>query len=323
MGTQHARSVDATDMMSLRLRLMFVCLTLALLPGCAWWRSWAKAPQAPMAFRGPPDLAQIAEHINQNPVRQLEAERARISLDGFPSLTARLAIERPRNLRFRVETGLTGPELDVGSNPEMFWMWAKRNQSVFFARHDEFAGSAARQFVPIQPDWISEALGLMYFDPAGPHEGPFERGNNRLEVKSKIFAPDGELTRVMIVNSVYGWILEQHLYDPRGQLIASAKTSQHRYYPVEEVSLPHRIEIQLPPAKLSFALDVSQFRINSLSSSAEQLFAMPAFEGSQMVNVADPRFSASTGSSQGTVGQMHQRTEGGALPRVRGLGGLR
>jgi hypothetical protein len=301
--------------------LLLVCL--AMLPGCAWWRGWAKTPQAPMAFQGPPSLEQIAQHINSNPVKTLEAERARISLDGLPTLTARLAIERPRNLRFRVETGLTGPELDVGSNPEMFWMWAKRNEAVFYARHDQFAGSNARQLVPIQPEFITEALGLMYFDPAGKHEGPFDRGNHRLELRSKILAPDGELTRVMIVNNVYGWILEQHLYDPSGQLIASAKTSNHRHYPVEGASLPHKIEIQLPPAQLAFTLDVSQYRINALSSSAEQLFTMPKFEGAQMVDVADPNFQPPQPTpARGTVSRASQpRTS--FQPKIRGLGQTR
>lgn len=303
-------------MKSLTRALLVVCC-LAMLPGCAWWRGWARAPQAPMAFQGPPTIQQIAEHINSNSVQRLEADRAKISIAGLPSLNARLALERPRNLRFRVETGLTGPELDVGSNPDMFWMWVKRNEAVFYARHDQFAGSHARQMIPIQPEWISEALGIMYLDPNGAHEGPIDRGNHRVEVRSKLIAPDGELTRVLIVNNVYGWILEQHLYDPRGQLIASAKSSEHRHYPAEGVSLPHKVEIQLPPAQLSFTLDVSQYRINTLSSSAEQLFTMPNFEGAQLVDVADPNFQPPP-TTAALPPSNDPRTA--YQPRLRGLG---
>ncbi len=304
-------------MMSSTLRLLLVATSLALVPGCTWWRGWVNAPQAPRAFSTAPSLQQIAEHINANTVRQLETERARISLDGLPSLSARLALERPRNLRFRVETGLTGPELDVGSNDELFWMWAKRSEAVFFARHDQYAGSAARQMIPIQPEWISEAMGIMYFDPNGKHEGPYDRGNHRLEVISQLPSSDGDLKRVMIVNDVYGWILEQHVYDQRGQLLASSKTSGHRYYPAEGVSLPHHIEIQLPPADLSFALDVGQYRINTLSISSEQLWTMPRFEGYQVVDVADPRFSLPPGARNVPYSPPAPRT--GFRPEVRGL----
>jgi hypothetical protein len=309
-------------MKSLTRALLLVVCCLTMLPGCTWWRGWARAPQAPMAFQGPPTIEQIAAHINSNPVKTLEAERARISLDGLPTLTARLAIERPRSLRFRVETGLTGPELDVGSNPDMFWMWVKRNEAVFYARHDQFAGSNARQFLPIQPEFITEALGLMYFDPAGQHEGPIDRGNNRMEVRSKIMAPDGELTRVLVINNVYGWILEQHLYDPRGQLLASAKTSEHRHYPAEGASLPHKVEINLPPAQIAFSLDVSQYRINALSSSPEQLFAMPKFEGSQLVDVADPNFRPPVGPTA-AAGARIEEPRVGFQPKIRGLDATR
>jgi hypothetical protein len=298
-------------------RLVLIVLSLALLPGCTWWRGWVNAPQAPQAFSTAPSLQQIAEHINNNQVRQLETERARISLDGLPSLSARLALERPRNLRFRVETGLTGPELDVGSNDELFWMWAKRSDAVFFARHNQYAGSAARQMLPIQPEWISEALGIMYFDPQGQHEGPYDRGNHRVEIISRIPSTDGDLKRVLIVNDVYGWILEQHLYDQRGQLLASSKTSNHRYYPADGVSLPHKIEIQLPPAQLSFALDVAQYRINALSISPEQLWAMPQFEGYEVVDVADPRFSIPAPNANTGYSPPNNRT--GHRPEVRGL----
>lgn len=304
-------------MMSPTLRLLLVLVCVLHCGGCAWWRGWARAPQAPMAFQGPPTIEQIAAHINSNSARQLEADRAKISIDGLPSLNARLALERPRNFRFRVETGLTGPELDVGSNPEMFWMWVKRNEAVFYARHDQFAGSQARQMIPIQPEWISEALGVMYFDPQGQHEGPIDRGNHRVEIRSKLQAPDGELTRVLIVNNVYGWILEQHLYDPRGQLIASAKSSNHRHYPAEGVSLPHKVEVQLPPAQLAFTLDVNQYRINSLSISPDQLFAMPKFEGSALVDVADPNFRPPMPATPSVRAQGGGRTA--FDPRLRGL----
>lgn len=308
-------------MMSRLAQLVFV-VCLALMPGCAWYRGWSRAPQSPTVFPGPPSLAQVGDHINSHRIRQLEAEQARISVDGLPSLGARLAIETPRNLRFRVETGLTGAEMDVGSNADMFWMWIKRNDAVFYSRHDTFAGSAARQMIPVQPEWIAEALGVMYFDPQGKHEGPFDRGNNRLEIRTKLMAADGELTRVLMVHSTYGWILEQHLYDPRGQLIASARNSNHRYYPVEGVSLPHRLEINLPPAQLAFALDVAQYRINSLSSSPQQLFTMPSFGDSQLVDVSDPRFALPPPQAQTPPGGATSRWDGsqrsGALP-VRGM----
>jgi hypothetical protein len=122
----------------------------------------------------------------------------------------------------------------------------------------------------------------------------------------------------MIVNNVYGWILEQHLYDSRNQLIASSKTSQHRYYPADGVSLPHKVEIQLPPAQLAFTLDVGEYRINQLSTPPEQLFAMPQFESAQLVNVADPNF-VPPGASRNQPATWAQEPRTSGVPNVRGL----
>ncbi len=306
-------------------RLSLLLVAIMLLPGCAWYKGWANAPQAPTVFSNKPTLEQITQHLNSSTVTSLEAERAKISLDGLPSLNARLVMERPRNLRFRVETSLTGPEMDMGSNAEIFWLWAKRNDppAVFYARHDQFAGSAARQMIPIQPEWIGEALGVIYLDPQGRHEGPIDRGNHRLEVRSKLMTADGEMTRVLVINDTYGWILEQHLYDQRGQLVASAKASQHRHYPVEGVSLPHHIDISLPTAQLGFALDVAQYRIKSLTGSPEQLFTMPQFVGYPVVDVADPNFRPPGAPiATGNVGHSADSradSRAGYRPQVRGL----
>ena len=83
----------------------------------------------PEAFAAPPTLEQVVQAVNANsaPVRQLQAEGATLSVQGLPSLRANLVMERPR--RFRLVgslLGVTGPEIDLGSNDELLWMWVKR-----------------------------------------------------------------------------------------------------------------------------------------------------------------------------------------------------
>jgi hypothetical protein len=90
------------------------------------------------------------------------------------------------------------------------------------------------------------------------------------------------------VHATYGWILEQHVYDTRGQLVASALNSNHRYYPELGVSLPHRIEIRLPPPNRSFHLDIDTYSINQLRVAPSQLFAMPSYPGYPMVDLTAP-----------------------------------
>ena len=58
--------------------------------------------------------------------------------------------------------------------------------------------------------------------------------------------PEGEMTKVLVLDAGSGWILEQHLLDPQGQLIATAISSKHLRDPVSGATLPRRTEIRWP-----------------------------------------------------------------------------
>ena len=144
---------------------------------------------------------------------------------------------------------------------------------------------------PVDPHWLIEAIGLVQLEPGGMHEGPFTREDGRVEVRTRLPGPTGDMTRVLVIDGRYGWILEQHLFDAAGRAVASARTSGHRYYAAAAVSLPHRIEIEMPDAQLSLTIDVSEYSINSLYGSPEELWGMPRFEGFTPVNIAAPQYA--------------------------------
>jgi hypothetical protein len=115
----------------------------------------------------------------------------------------------------------------------------------------------------------------------------------KIELHSRLTAPTGHLTKITEVDERYGWVLAQHLYDERGQLIASAKSSQHRYYAQHGVTLPQHVEIQLAPGQpnqMAFNLDVGEYRINNLSGDPTQLWTIPRPEGFPLLDMADPNF---------------------------------
>jgi hypothetical protein len=142
--------------------------------------------------------------------------------------------------------------------------------------------------MPVQPEWIAEAMGLVHFDPALHHEGPYTRGTNQVEIRSIIPAPDGQLTKVTIIDYLHGWVLQQQIFDARGQLLASALASQHRYDPIVGVSLPRQIDIQLPTAQLSFRIEVTDYLINQLTGNPQTLWSLPNIAGYPLVDLCDP-----------------------------------
>lgn len=281
------------------------CLTLllaawccSLLAGCRWnhlFRRTLNDPP-PIAFAVLPSSAEALAAINANTqrIQSLQTQGAAVSLPGAPSLSTEIALERPANLRLRAGTQLLGPELDLGSNEQLFWLWAPRlpERVVYFARHDQFAMSRARQMLPIEPGWLIQALGLVEVEPQEVIAGPTLATGNRLELRTTVRGSDASYTRLLVLDAKYAWVLEQHLFDARGQRVASAHNSGHEFYTAENVSLPKRIEVQVPGGQLSLQLDVDRWAINQPLPDRQALFELPRSQlGSHpFVDIADPNF---------------------------------
>jgi len=269
------------------------CLLIGLSVGCRHLPTtpsqWFQPPP-PTVFQGPPTIDDVVRVVNSNsaPIRQLSANTAYLTVKGFPPLRTDLHLDRPR--RFRLEAKLLGPELDLGSNDEVFWIWIKQSPEpgILYARHDEFARSNIRQQMPLDPLWLTEALGIVELDPHAQYEGPQTRPGGELEIRSRVMTPQGELTRSYIVHATYGWVLQQHIHDARGQLLVSARASKHRYDPNHGVSLPQLIEMTVPPADLAFSLSVGGYQINQPVANPDVLWSLPQIAGYPLVNLMDP-----------------------------------
>lgn len=243
-----------------------------------------------------PTLDQVIQVVNHNnsQIQSYLANNATLSLPGYPSLRANVAYQRvgyPRPSRFRLRAEMmTGAECDLGSNEELFWFWIKRDQppAVYYCRHDQYAASQARQTMPIQPDWLIEAVGIGEIDPALPHQGPYSRPNDRLEIRTIRDTPQGPTTKITILDGSQGWILEQGIVDARGQLLASSKCSEHRLDPASGLVMPTVVQVSCPPAKFSMRLDLGKVQINGPLGNPAELWNMPTYPPSQLVNLGAP-----------------------------------
>ncbi len=246
---------------------------------------------APRVLPPQPSLEQVITAVNTNSdkIRSLNAPQGSISVAGFPSLRAKIAMQQPNGFRLQASTSLTGEELDLGSNDQIFWLWIRRNQppAFYFCRHDQFASSAARQIFPVEPRWLNEALGVVHFDPSGKHSGPTVRPAGGLEVVTKFMSNNVELTKVTIIDEARAWVLEQHLYDPQNQRLATAITNQYRRDSLSGAYVPRHVEIQWPPAGMTMKLDLGEVQVNTVDETGK-LFIKPEIAGYQNVDLADP-----------------------------------
>lgn len=260
------------------------------------------ATAGPRVLTQNPSVGDIIQVVNDNSakIRSLYTTDATLTVPDAPTLRANMALERDKRLRLRAETALTGPELDMGSNDEMFWLWVRRQQptTVYFCRHAQFANSAAKQVIPVEPQWLLDAIGMASFDPALQHSPPQRTANGRLSIQTVLPAPTGAMTKMTIVDEARGWVLEQHLYDANRTLIATALTGRHWRDPASGAVVPQEIEIRWPATNFSLKLDVRQWTVNSIPADPNQLFSIQAVAGWTFVDLADPNLRTAPPVSQ-------------------------
>ncbi len=262
-------------------------LTLYVAGGATCYRQTVRVDQMPppQVFESLPTLEALAEVINRtDAIGQLSSNSVSVEVPGMrgvPTLRATLAVDRPRNFRMRASVPIMlGSGMDLGSNDESFWFQVPEgmSQTLYYASHEQFQRQPIRSILPVDPTWISDALGLVHLDTRQVVEGPIRRTDGRLEVRTMVPMSDGLYSRVCIIEPAAGYVTDQMLYGPDGRMIAAASGSLHRYYADQQCSLPHRVLIKLLPTEgppLELRLDIGTYVVNQLISGDPQLFAMP------------------------------------------------
>ncbi len=275
--------------------MLIACWSLGT--GCSLSRMWGATTTTatPVAFQTKPSLDAVLEAVNRNSaqVQTLQTDGARLSMRMTPAVNVELVIERPKRIRFKAGTHLTGAVVDLGSNDDLFWFWSSldRNPALYFARHDEFARSTAAQTMPVEPQWLIDAMGLVDFDPMAKHEGPYDHGRDTIEIRSYYPTATGQVTKITHIHNRFAWVLGQQIYDTRGQLVATTKASNHQYFPLQQVALPRKVEFELAMAQLQFEVDTTDYRINQPLGNPELVFDLPTddFPDTPVVNLLDPQ----------------------------------
>ncbi len=277
--------------------------------GCQVFNRFHAQSSAPVVFQSAPNQYDLLQHLQaqSDRVQQVEAD-VKVSMDGMPSLRGTMAIERPDNLRLKAGLmGLTEMGVDVGSNEELFWVWSKvatvnNPSAIYYARHADYQASSMRQAIPLEPQWIIDALGLINFSPADQHTGPFLRQDGQLEIRSTILTAQGPTIRVCVIEPRRGFVTQQSFYDRQNQLVAYVNSSGHDYDSATGVSLPRRIELfvrQPDGETMKLAIDANSYRVNSIYGDRARLWSMPNPGDVQMINIASVTTAPAGASAQG------------------------
>lgn len=252
-------------------------------------------PPAPAVLQPTATSSDVVAAVNANSARvqSYQAPSASVSMPesaGLPLVQASLAAERPLRFRLRATTALTGPEIDLGSNDDRFWIWARRNEppALYTARHDQWAASPMRGQVPIEPTMLIDALGLVSLDPSADYLGPVPRGDGSLELRTQVEGPAGSQQRVYVIDAQTAWVREQHLYDAGGSLTASVFADRYEYDPATQVSLPRRVRLSVPTAGLDLTINTGPIAVNAPIGGGGQVWALPQLPGTPTVDLTSP-----------------------------------
>jgi hypothetical protein len=280
-----------------RLIALAIAASIAL-SGCAWTGNrWSPrnifSARPKCVLPDDPTAAEVVSHLNAKTenLYAWRAHSATIKTRGrdflLPSIDASVAVEAPRN--FRLIAGTPGSqEVDIGSNADEFWFWAKRNNDqkvVLAARHEEIDRAQRRLPFPFEPDWVMEVLGVVPLDAADLSVEPGPPRSHRVRLISDRTTPRGQrLRKISVVDTCSGHIVEHALYDPAGRLIARATPSGYVTDRTTGITLPARFDFDWPQAGSGFTLTLRDWELNP-KRLPDGLWALPNMPGYDVIDL--------------------------------------
>jgi len=272
--------------------LAVAVVVVGLMSGCATGRGmmW-KRHRDPMAgapclknISNPP-IEEVVEHLNQNTdrIHSWQAKKVKIRVDKF-SFHGMIAVEKDRRLRLLVNS-MRGSEVDLGSNDERFWVWAREMDPGFVTcKHENMDATRHRMGIPFEPDWLMQTLGVARLPTSGVSiEVDPEHEQARL-VEQIVTAHGLPLRRVVLVDLKRGIVLEHSLYNNDAVRIALAKLSDHRLDQESGAVLAHHITLDWPQSKMTMSMDLGEVQINPTSISSDR-WELPEIQNTQVVHL--------------------------------------
>ncbi|MBX3441352.1 MAG: hypothetical protein KF774_03010 [Planctomyces sp.] len=266
--------------------------------GCQWLSQFTnRDPFGPRAACTlPQDVSRddLVAHLNSN---VLGAE-GRVGLAGWRSsdvrvtvkrmpvaLPAQISVQAPLNLRLRVNNPMSNAvELDVGSNSDRFWVWAKEapRPEIVTCQHQEFdvAMTELDMALPFHPEWMMEVFGVAPLDPSEFRmERPLPTGPIVDLVADRVGPTGEDVQRVIRVNACHGIIIEHQLRRPNGSIVARATLSGHYRDPESKAIIARKILIASPDTDMTVGLEFRNVEVNPRLEDRSPIWTMPTYHG--------------------------------------------
>jgi hypothetical protein len=309
----------------MNLRLALVALVLAPSVGCTWIReNMGIRPNGP-AKGGTPmgdvSAKDLVAYLNGQAdglqsVSYAEATvAAREGWKPLPTLRGNLAASQPRNFRMVAEGGAIAAKVDMGSNPELFWVSVRvpTQQPLFvFASHNDFENGKARLpgGMPFEPEWVMQAMGMTKFPVAGQYTVDRDERARTYTLRWPAKTPGGVEVRKEIVFAADDadgkrnepQVKRHVIRDMKGKVICSAEVKAAKSFETGGVDpgtkrpyvaqYPTEVELRWEEQKFEMTLTLNGAKVNQSMSPEDtrRLFDLPNQAGINPINLAEARF---------------------------------
>jgi len=216
---------------------------------------------------------------------------------------------------FRLEGYLPGSRsdmVDIGSNDREFWFWVGAGQGDQPLYHCSYTDlPRANLPIPIQPDWIMEALGMAPIQPNAAIRLEFPRNSNTMELIEPTRSPKGlPMTKVTVFNrntvrDTEPQIIARKLVDSRGKIICIAEIKEMQQDQRTGIKVPHRMELIYPGdramEKITLNLVLDTIVVNAPLDPSQPYFVRPNKPGVYPIDLG----RQSAGPAVSSIGNGH------------------
>jgi hypothetical protein len=310
----------------MNLRLALVAFLLAPSVGCTWLRDNMGIKDRDQNKGGP--IAKVsADHLvtylNGQADRLQSVSYGEVSVaakEGWkplPTLRGNLAASQPRHFRMVAEGGAIAAKVDMGSNPELFWVSVRipTQQPLFvYASHSDFETGKAKLpgGVPFEPEWVMQALGMTKLPVGGDYRVDVDDKTRTYKLSWPAKTPNGMDVRKEIIFAVDDADasrnqpqVKKHLVrDSRGTVICSAEVRSAKTFPTGGTDpqtkrpyvaqYPTEVVLRWEEQRFEMTLDLKGATVNQTMTpqDMDRLFRLPdaSRAGVNPINLAEARF---------------------------------
>jgi len=225
-----------------------------------------------------PKSAELIQAVNDNAakIKSIYAPSASVGFNNLPNYAAcQFVFESPNRFRLRGSVSLVGQVVDCGCNGDDFWFWGRYQNpdELYYCKLNECSGGALSDYMPVDPSWFPEALGVDEIKESDILDEPQQQEDGTLLVTLKKTRPDGTYRKRIYFEPRTAAVSRQDVQDPNGNVVVSVVCREQQYVESPGVVLPKRLEISCAGSgeTLIFNLgDVTLNEENTISSTAFQ-----------------------------------------------------